>query len=83
MRSFLVLRSDLRELQDFHKKAESVLGEQRALPWQPCAGPDLFQRENTDLNPSLLGVEGRRKSLHLHLSDLIFLSRTLVCAMKC
>lgn len=78
-----MLRSDLRELQDFHKKAESVLGEQRALPWQPCAGPDLFQRENTDLNPSLLGVEGRRKPLDLLLSDLIFLSHALVCAVKC
>lgn len=54
-RSLLLLRSDSRELQDFHKKAESVLGEQRALPWQPCAGPDLLQRENTALNPSLLG----------------------------
>lgn len=64
----LLLRSDLRELRDFHKKAESVLAERRALPWQPCAGPDLFQRENTDLNPSLLGVEGRGKPL-----DLLFL----------
>lgn len=26
MRSFLVLRSELRESQDFHKKAESLLG---------------------------------------------------------
>lgn len=74
-----MLRSDWRESRDFHKKAESVLGEWRALPWQPCAGPDLFQRESTDLNPSLLGVQGTGKPLDLLLSELIFLSRALVC----
>lgn len=60
-------------------KRQSLCWASRALPWQPCAGPDLFQTENTDLNPSLLGVEGTRKPLDLLLSALIFLSRALVC----
>ena len=58
MRGLLVLRSARRELQDFHKKAESLLGEREVLPWQPGVGPGLFQGENTDRNPSLLGWVG-------------------------